>query len=358
MDEQRPWHRLFGLSWTDFFRGRPVTVDPERDLSVKKQLLDVLLIRKEAELVDCRLPDGFEDLVAYNLVTFKSYQEKLSAWTLEELIGHYVNLRKQVSPSMDEADLLPREDFRLFAVSARYPRNLAADNVPMRPIKPGVYEVEALSRSIRLVVVNQLPEEEHNALLHLFSANGKLFAYGARHYRIRSEETSSLLFKLFQRYQEEIETMPDALEEFTRETIDEILKNLPARKRLEGLSADDLLAALSPQQREALARQLKSKPPSHRNDRGRHDGQCQCQEEIETMPDALEEFTRETIDEILKNLPAKKRLEGISAKKRLEGLSAGEVLAALSPQQREALARQLKSKPRRRNRNDAERGKP
>ena len=39
MNEQQPWHRLFGLSWTDFFRGLPVTVDPEKDLSVKKQLL-------------------------------------------------------------------------------------------------------------------------------------------------------------------------------------------------------------------------------------------------------------------------------------------------------------------------------
>jgi hypothetical protein len=37
MDEQRPWHRLFGLSWTDFFRGYPVTVDIEKDLSLKKQ---------------------------------------------------------------------------------------------------------------------------------------------------------------------------------------------------------------------------------------------------------------------------------------------------------------------------------
>src|SRR5437660_311439 len=108
-EEQRPWHRLFSLSWIDFFRGQPVTVEPEKDLSVKKQLLDVLLIRKQAGRLTCRLPDGFEDLAKFNLVTFKSYQEKLSVWTLQELLGHYVNLRKQVSPAMDEASLLPRE---------------------------------------------------------------------------------------------------------------------------------------------------------------------------------------------------------------------------------------------------------
>ena len=80
MEGQRPWHRLFGLTWTDFFTGLPVTVEMEKDLSLKKQLLDVLLIRKEAEILNCRLPDGFEDLAPYNLVTFKSHVEKLSIW--------------------------------------------------------------------------------------------------------------------------------------------------------------------------------------------------------------------------------------------------------------------------------------
>jgi hypothetical protein len=286
MDEQRPWHRLFGLSWTDFFRGLPVTVDSEKDLSLRKQLLDVVLIRKEAGTLDCRLPDGFENLATYNLVSFKSHQEKLSAWTLEELLGHYVNLRKQVSPSMDEADLLAREDFRLYAVTARFPPTLAADNVAMRALQEGVYEVEALTQRIRVVVVNQLPREEHNALLHLFSASAELFAYGARHYRIRSAETSSLLLQLFQRYREEDLTMPDKLEEFTRETIDHLLKELPVEKRLEGVPAEKRL----------------------------------------------------------EGVPAEKRLEGLSAEKRLEGLSPEEMLAALSPEIREALARLLKGK--------------
>jgi hypothetical protein len=184
-----------------------------------------------------------------------------------------VNLRKQVSPSIDEADLLSRDDFRLFAVSARFPRNLVDDGVPMRPIKAGVYEVEALSRRIRLIMVRQLPQEEQNALLHLFSASGELLAYGAQHYRVRSQETSTLLFQLFQRYQKEAVTMPDLLEEFTREKIDQLLKSLPTKKRLEylsakerleGLSADEMLAALSPEALEALLRRLKDKglPPN------------------------------------------------------------------------------------------------
>jgi hypothetical protein len=176
---------------------------------------------------------------------------------------------------MDEDDLLPEEQFRLFAVSARFPQNLVAGNVPLQRLQEGVYEVRHFTGCIRIVVANQLPQAEHNAMLHLFSAKDDLLRYGARHYRPRSEESSSLLYQLFQRYQQEGLTMPDALEEFTRQTIDEILKKLPAEKRLEGLSAekrleglsaeervrglspDELLAALSPEAREALLRRLK-----------------------------------------------------------------------------------------------------
>src|SRR5689334_4956857 len=38
------FHRLFGLSWTDFFRGTDVAVETEFDLSTKQQFLDVVII--------------------------------------------------------------------------------------------------------------------------------------------------------------------------------------------------------------------------------------------------------------------------------------------------------------------------
>jgi len=41
-------------------------------------------------------------------VTFKSHQEALDAWALWELVGHFVNYRKQASPSLHE--LLPEGD--------------------------------------------------------------------------------------------------------------------------------------------------------------------------------------------------------------------------------------------------------
>jgi hypothetical protein len=45
MSEIRPLHRLFGLSWIDFFQGTPIVVETELDLSLKQQFIDLVLIR-------------------------------------------------------------------------------------------------------------------------------------------------------------------------------------------------------------------------------------------------------------------------------------------------------------------------
>jgi hypothetical protein len=54
---------------------------------------------------------------AHNLITFKSHQEALDDWALKELTGHYVNYRKQVSPSLQQ--LLPEEEFRASGLRLR-----------------------------------------------------------------------------------------------------------------------------------------------------------------------------------------------------------------------------------------------
>jgi hypothetical protein len=70
------------------------------------------------------------------------------------------------------------------------------------------------------------------------------------------------------------------------------------------------------------------------------------------MPDKLKEFVRQTIDELLKSLPAEERLKGVPtedrlkgvpAEDRLKGLSAEEMIQAMPPETLEALARQLKA---------------
>src|SRR5262249_55299739 len=98
-EELNPWHQLFGLSWMDFFRGTAVSVESEKDLSHHQQFLDLVIVWPEGVTLPRLLPDGFDDLGRYNLVTFKSHQEALSGYALDELVGHFVNFHKQASPN-------------------------------------------------------------------------------------------------------------------------------------------------------------------------------------------------------------------------------------------------------------------
>jgi hypothetical protein len=190
------------------------------------------------------LPDGFEDLASHNLVTFKSHQETLDGWALQELVGHRVNYRKQASPSVDE--LLPEGDFRCFAVCVRYPHNLA-QRLTLNPVRRGVYDVQGFDLTIRVIVVHQLPQEEQNAMLLLFSAREELLRYAREHYQPRSKETSTLLYELLLAYERDPE-MSEKLEQFVRQSIDELLAKLPPEERLKGLSPEERLEGLSPEE--------------------------------------------------------------------------------------------------------------
>lgn len=261
MSDPRPLHRLFELSWIDFFQDTAISVEAEMDLSLKQQFLDLVLIRKGRGPIPRCLPDGFEDLAAHNLVTFKSHREALDGWALCEFVGHYVNYRKQSSPSL--LDLLPECEFRLFAVCARWPHNLA-QQLTLNPVQEGVYEARLVTMPARIIVVHQLPLEEHNAMLHLFGAREELLRYGRQHYRPHSPETSTLLYELFKTYSED-PAMSDKLKEFARQSIDQFLKSLSPEERLKGLTADEVVKAVNTlplEIRQALARQLKANGPT------------------------------------------------------------------------------------------------
>lgn len=298
MSSPRPWHRLFGLAWLDFLEGTGIEVDLEIDLSARLQFLDMVITRLGGASLPSRMPDGFEFLAPYNLVTFKSYQEVLDEWAMLELIGHYVNYRKQISPSLD--NLLPVDHFRLFAVTARFPQQL--DKMTMlRAISPGVYEMKVFSRTIKVIVVCELPQEEQNAMLHLFSAQPELIRYGQTHHRPRSEDTSKALLRLFQTYRED-KTMPEKLKEFVRQTIAEMFASLSTEERLEGLPPEELLKRIAP---EELRKHL-------------------------------------PVEERLKGISPEERLEGLTPEERLKGLSVEDLLKALTPEAREALLQQRK----------------
>lgn len=236
------WHRLFGLLLIDYFTGSPFEVELERDLSQQQRFLDVVIVRRGPGPFAGRLPDGLEGLVAHNLVTFKSHQEALDAWAVKELIGHYVAYRKVVSPSTSE--LLSEEEFRLFAVCARRPRNLPRE-VPWQERGPGVYDCVWGTDTIRVVVAGELPREAHNAPLHLFSASPKLVQFAGGSYQRRSGNTSQLLKQLFQLFRAEGMTVSYTMKDFQRDYIKEHLPELSPR------DLEDTLGVLSPEARVA-----------------------------------------------------------------------------------------------------------
>lgn len=129
------WHHLFGLTLKDFFTDSAYHVELEKDLSLKQQFLDVVIIEQESGEPVPEPPDGLENLARHNLLTYKSLRQPLDGWALDELMGHYVNYRKQISPSLKK--LLPVEDFRLYAVSTRAPEKLATE-VSLAQLKKGV----------------------------------------------------------------------------------------------------------------------------------------------------------------------------------------------------------------------------
>lgn len=231
------WHRLFGLTLKDFFSDTGYEVELEKDLSVRQQFLDVVIIEKEEGKLPDELPDGLENLASHNLMTYKSHQESLDAWTLDELIGHYVNYRKQISPSYD--NLIRSEDFRLYAVSTRYPQKLA-ETAEFDSVSEGVYDIGWGSREIRTIVLSRIPETDKNAMWQLFSAIPEHVRYGASHYRWKTE-VSTVMNDLFRKYNTEGVIMPYTFEDYKRDYVRRYLHSLTLEKFLEDMSADEEL---------------------------------------------------------------------------------------------------------------------
>ena len=246
------WHRLFGMTLTDFFTDTAFRVELEKDLSMRQQLLDVVIIEQDVGRPLEIPPDGLESLGPHNLLTYKSHQQVLDAWTLDELIGHYVNYRKSISPPT--GGMLPSETFNLYAVSARYPAKLASD-VNSRLVKPGVYDVRWGARDIRIIVLSQISADPKNAVWQLFSAVPKTVAAGAMHYQWRSP-VSSVMNELLKNYNlEGIITMPYTIEDYQRDyareyidklTPEEILESYPLEKLLKKLPMEERLKGVSP----------------------------------------------------------------------------------------------------------------
>jgi hypothetical protein len=180
-------------------------------------------------------------------MTFKSHREALDGRAIKELVGLDVAYRKFVSPSPSE--LLPDDQFGLYAVAACFPHNLAGQ-VPWQPVQAGVYDCRWGTDTIRVIVAGELPREAHNAPLHLFSASPELVAFGGGVYRRRSENACALLGQLFDRLQGEGFAMSFTMEDFQRQYAKEHFPRLTPQEQREALEL------LSPEQRRELFQSL------------------------------------------------------------------------------------------------------
>lgn len=256
-DELRPWHRLFGIALTDLFAGTPFRVELEKELALRSQLLDVVIIQNTAgDLAAARtgleLPDGLEGLRAHNLLTYKSQHEALDGWALEELIGHYANYRKLTPARDDRRKLLPEENFQLYAVATRFPDKLKACVSFEETAWDGIFDLAWGTRRIRLIVLAATPKHPRNAPWELFSARMDRIRHGVEHYRARNPQTAALLHELYLRYQLELPTMAYTLEDFVRDSNRHILERLTPEERqafLEKIPPEERLRGLRPEER-------------------------------------------------------------------------------------------------------------
>lgn len=252
------WHRLLGIALTLHFAEYPLTVDLEKEIAIKRQILDILIIKKEDSPLPYRMPDGLEDLAHYNLLTYKSMQETLNDWALKELTGHYVNYRKVISPSLTE--LLPEDQFHLFAISTRYPQKLARQSGQnWQKLQEGVYQLTRGSDKIRIIVLKEIPKAEYNVVWQLFSAQQEKVQDAARRYIHAGSEINTMINGLLRKYQAEEIHMSYTLEDFRKEiredsltgldllTAEERLRGLTPEERLAGLDLEERLAGLDPE---------------------------------------------------------------------------------------------------------------
>ncbi|SLM31200.1 conserved hypothetical protein [Desulfamplus magnetovallimortis] len=119
--DRTSWHRLLGLMMTPLFEKLGCEVTVEVDLSFKKQLLDLVVVRKHSSvLFDDVNPDyyeGFENLNEHNLISFKSFREVFNMAALEEFYGHFTNYKKMKT-------LNDENNINLYAVTNRFPETL------------------------------------------------------------------------------------------------------------------------------------------------------------------------------------------------------------------------------------------
>ena len=150
-------------------------------------------------------------------------------------------------------DMMPESNFKLYAISTRFPKKLA-QQLALHSISQGVYDIVWGTDTIRLIVLSQIPTGEHNAIWRLFSAKRESVIQARNQYEMNQPKISTIVQNLFEIYQQEkidvSYTIQDYQIDYVRDHLnllpaDEVLNHYSAKDRLNGLTARDRLNGLS-----------------------------------------------------------------------------------------------------------------
>jgi len=130
--------------------------------------------------------------------------------------------------------------------------------VALEAVKPGVYRLPVVGRTVTLIILREVEPCPRNALWEIFSFEAaKVFA-GADTYCWRRDYHVPILEQIYQRYREVGIPMAYTFEDFKREwtrqklaemTPEERVRGLPPEERLRGLPPEERLRGLPPEER-------------------------------------------------------------------------------------------------------------
>ncbi|UJS05665.1 hypothetical protein [Cylindrospermopsis raciborskii] len=224
---------------TVHFYNSPYEVEVEKDLTIRKQLLDIIIIKRYKDSGFNLYPAGLENMSKHNLISYKSIHESFTVWSLMELIGHYVNYRKQTSKSL--SNLLPEEDYRLYGLTTHEPTQLMG-RLKWKTVSEGVYDIECVTMNVRLIVLSKIPKSANNELWRLFSARAEVVEEAISHYQesYRKSEYSILMQQLYEFYIKEKLPMTYTLEQFKKDFVISHLREIPTEEVLKQYSLEEI----------------------------------------------------------------------------------------------------------------------
>jgi len=161
-------HLLFGKLFKAMMAPLGVLVSTEFRIMTDSPRADILIIKKKAGKWSPNqlklIPDGIRESEARYIILEFKYTESLSDRTFQQALGY--------DYFFSESYHLKRNELQTFIVSAKTPRNqILKDYGYSLSETKGVYKSEIRAfRFFPILILNELPDNHHNALIKAFAS--------------------------------------------------------------------------------------------------------------------------------------------------------------------------------------------